>query len=148
MSSRAVATTFLILLAGLLPTSTRASSGCKFSCPQGYSKKPSGRHPQVNGCGGDGGLDFNPMFPAFTEICNDHDRCYARCGASKDFCDEEFTKQMRNYCESWRKSSGMDFYRDCSSVASLYSVGVQALGCSFYIAAQEQGCTCTRDMSM
>ena len=120
---------------------------CDFSCPHGHHKKPSGQSPKVNGCGGQGSIDFNPLFPAFTEICNEHDRCYGKCGVSKDRCDENFSRGMREYCETWQRHS-VDFYRDCSALASLYSVGVQAFGCLFYIAAQKQGCTCTRSRSM
>lgn len=120
---------------------------CEFNCPQGYQKNPSGNIPIVNGCGGQGSIDFNPLFPAFTDICNDHDRCYGKCGTSKNSCDEEFSRGMIKYCESWRRHS-IEFYRDCNALASAYSVGVQALGCPFYIAAQKQGCSCTRSRSL
>lgn len=120
---------------------------CEFNCPQGYQKNPSGNIPIVNGCGGQGSIDFNPLFPAFTDICNDHDRCYGKCGTSKNSYDEEFSRGMIKYCESWRRHS-IEFYRDCTTLASAYSVGVQALGCPFYIAAQKQGCSCTRSRSL
>ena len=127
---------------------TTSSAACDFSCPQGLQKRPSGRSPDVNGCGPQGlTIDVNPLFPDFTEICNDHDRCYGTCGASKDKCDNVFWQRMKKYCESQRQRS-MDFYRDCQTLSSLYAGGVKALGCSFYIDAQRQACTCTRNRSM
>ena len=148
MHSLTPATILFISISLSSLTGITCASGCEFSCPQGYTKRPSGLIPQVNGCGVHEGLDFNPLFPAFTEICNDHDRCYAKCGATKEHCDWEFAKGMMEYCESRRKNSDTEFYRDCTSMASLYSIGVQSLGCSFYIAAQKQGCTCTRDRTV
>ena len=122
---------------------------CDFTCPQGHQKYPSGHQPKVNGCGVQG-LNFNSVqFPAFTDICNEHDRCYGRCGATKNDCDKEFSRAMKKYCESQQTKSGKEsVYRDCTGLASLYSAGVEALGCSFYKAAQEQACTCTRSKSL
>ena len=64
---------------------------------------------EVNGCGVQGTIDFNPLFPAFTEICNEHDRCYGKCRASRAYCDEKFSREMHKHCDSWRKNS-VDFF--------------------------------------
>lgn len=136
-----------ILIIILLTSFVRVTRGaCDFTCPHGHVKRPSGYPSEVNGCGGQGSIDLNPVFPAFTEICNDHDRCYGVCGALKAVCDNEFWQGMRRYCESWRKHS-VDFSRDCNTIASIYTAGVQAFGCQFYIDGQRRGCTCVRSRS-
>ena len=120
---------------------------CEFSCPHGYQKRPSEYPPEVNGCGGQGSINLNSLFPAFTEICNAHDRCYGTCGSPKAYCDNEFWQGMMEYCETWRKHS-IDFYRDCRTLASTYATGVKVAGCSFYIDGQKSACTCTRSRSL
>ena len=40
------------------------------------------------------------LTPAFTEICNEHDRCYGRCGVTKEQCDRYFSREMNEYCET------------------------------------------------
>ena len=87
------------------------------------------------------------LTPAFTEICNEHGRCYGRCGASKEQCDREFSREMNGYCETQRKRS-MDLYQKCQGIAALYAAGVVTLGCAFYLDAQKQGCIYERDRSM
>ena len=122
-------------------------AACVFTCPQGHQKRASGRQSEVNGCGVQGmSIDFG-HFPAFTEICNEHDRCYGKCGVSKDRCDREFSQGMNKYCESQRKRS-IDLYQKCMGIASLYTTGVMTLGCSFYLDAQKQGCICERSRSI
>lgn len=123
-----------------------SSALCEFHCRQGHEKVPSGKPPVVNGCGGQGSVDLNPLYPAFREICNDHDRCYGRCGASKEACDEKFSQGLMQHCESWRKHS-VDAFRTCQELASSYSIGVQTMGCSFYQEAQSHGCSCVRSRS-
>lgn len=123
-------------------------AACEFSCPQGHLKKPSGRKSEVNGCGVQGmSIDIGPDLPVFTEICNEHDRCYGKCGTSKDLCDREFSREMNKYCESQHKRS-TDLYQKCQGIASLYTTGVVTLGCSFYLDAQKQGCICERSRSI
>ena len=57
-------------------------------------------------------IDIGPDLPAFTEICNEHDRCYGKCGASKDQCDREFSQEINEYCESQQEQS-TDLYQKC-----------------------------------
>ena len=92
-------------------------------------------------------IDIGPDLPAFTEICNEHDRCYGKCGASKDQCDREFSREMNEYCESQLEQS-TDLYQKCQGIAALYTTGVVTLGCSFYLDAQKQACICKRSRSI
>ena len=117
-------------------------AGCDYTCEPGYQKEPSGYQAKANGCGAGKGLDFNSVFPAFTEICNEHDLCYGKCGTSKMYCDREFSREMNNYCESARQTNSVEFYRQCKETASFYSLGVEAVGCPFYLAAQKEACVC------
>ena len=127
-------------------------AACEFTCPKGHRKISSGRKSEVNGCGVQGmSIDIGPDFSAFTEICNEHDRCYGKCGASKEQCDREFSRELSEHCESLRKrrtSGNKDLYQKCQGVASLYTTGVVTLGCSFYLDAQKQGCICEYSRSM
>ena len=141
-----------MLLASLLiflATVTSLHGACEFTCPRGHHKIPSGRKSEVNGCGVQGmSVNIGPdLTPVFTEICNEHDRCYGRCGAPKDQCDKEFSREMNKYCETQRKRS-TDLYQKCQGIAALYTTGVVTLGCSFYLDAQRQGCICERNRSM
>ena len=142
-------TMFLTSLLIFLVDIRNLHAACEFTCPKGHMKRSSGRKSEVNGCGVQGmSIDIGPEFgSAFTEICNEHDRCYGRCGAPKERCDREFSRDMNKYCESQRKRS-MDLYQQCQGIASLYATGVVTLGCSFYLDAQKQGCTCERSRSM
>ena len=69
--------------------------------------RASGRQSEINGCGVQGmSIDFG-HFPAFTEICNEHDHCYGKCGVSKDQCDREFSQGMNKYCICIRNAWGL-----------------------------------------
>lgn len=139
-------TMFLTSLLIFLATAKCLHAACEFNCPQGHQKIPSGRKSEVNGCGVQGmSIDIG-HFPAFTEICNEHDRCYGTCGVSKDQCDREFSQRMNKYCKLQRKRS-VDLYQNCMGVTSLYTTGVMTLGCSFYLDAQKQACICKRNRS-
>ena len=37
----------------------------------------------------------------FTYCCDRHDACYATCGASKSFCDNDFGKCMQKLCDDF-----------------------------------------------
>lgn len=118
-------------------------AACESSCPQGHEKTASAQQPEVNGCGVKG-LSFDTnQFPGFTEICNEHDRCYGKCWRSKEQCDQEFSRGMTEYCESQPRH----LQQGCKGIASLYATGVVALGCSFYLAGQKNGCKCIRSRS-
>ena len=144
MTKRTILFTYILLF---LVTVKCSHAACEFTWPQGHQKIPCGHQPEVNGCGAQGTIDFNPLFPAFTEICNEHDRCYGKCRASRAYCDEKFSREMHKYCDSWRKNS-VDFFHNCKGIASLYTAGVTALGCSFYLAAQKQACSCVHSRSV
>ena len=73
------------------------SSDCEYTCPPGYIKESNGKEADINGCGGQGSIDVNELYPEFTNICNDHDRCYDDCGDTKDNCDKKFKKAMNSY---------------------------------------------------
>ena len=119
----------------------------EFKCRQGYMRSPSGHRPVVNGCGPEAHPRFtealSKSFTGFVDMCNNHDICYGTCGKPKALCDNEFWKEMMDYCQSWRKHS-IDFFRQCNSLANTYATAVKALGCSAYTDAQNQACYCVR----
>ena len=138
--------TLLIVLL-LLIHARLTFEACEFKCPSGYVKQPTGSPVEVNGCGVQGLNIQVDHFPAFTEVCNEHDRCYGNCGAPKEKCDKKFSDNLKNHCESWRKQSP-EIFQQCNSLASFYYAGVQTMGCSFYLDAQKQACTCERRRSV
>ena len=137
----------LFLIALLLIRAGLAFEECDFKCPGGHVKQPTGSPVEVNGCGVQGLNIQVDLFPGFTEACNEHDRCYGKCGASKGKCDNKFYEDLKKYCESWQKQSA-EIFQQCTSIASFYYAGVQTMGCSFYLDSQKNACTCVRRRSV
>ena len=71
------------------------------TCPKKYrTNQSNGREPTVNGCGS-ASFDVPDSFfgmVSFTPACNNHDRCYGQCGASKVECDVALGLAMRKAC--------------------------------------------------
>ena len=61
----------------------------------------------------------------FTSACQQHDKCYARCGATKTNCDRAFLLDMMKLCNVVESSSGK---RDCNLWAFLYYQAVVLFG--------------------
>jgi len=36
----------------------------------------------------------------FTPCCDEHDLCYERCGSVRDECDSEFSRCMKDICDT------------------------------------------------
>ena len=131
----------LMIVLLLIHSSLEFEVLCEFNCPSGHVKRPTGSPVEANGCGVQGLIIKQDRFPGFTEVCNKHDRCYGKCGAPKEKCDNEFSEGLKKYCELRQKHSA-EIFQQCNSLASFYYAGVQLMGCSFYLDAQKQACTC------
>jgi Group XII secretory phospholipase A2 precursor (PLA2G12) len=71
-----------------------------FECPAGETAvQKRDKQVESNGCS-------KPDFLAidgeedFTYCCDRHDTCYAMCGASKSFCENDFDKCMKTMCKT------------------------------------------------
>ena len=76
--------------------------------PEGLSCSP-------NGCGPGGSSYINRflnwIIPEgffagsfgydFAPACNEHDKCYSKCGADKKICDLNFLNDMEKICDRW-----------------------------------------------
>jgi hypothetical protein len=75
----------------------------------------------------------------FTYCCDRHDACYACCGISKSYCDEDFEKCMVRLCSSNFGSSSQ-----CKSAASTYALGTKVFGQAGFIESQNDYCRCEK----
>lgn len=73
----------------------------------------------------------------FTYCCDRHDACYATCGSSKEFCDNDFEKCMKGLCNSIFSQNVA-----CSNAASTYAMGTQMFGSNGFILSQQDYCIC------
>jgi hypothetical protein len=75
----------------------------------------------------------------FTYCCDRHDACYACCGASKAYCDEDFQKCMTKLCDTnFNGSPG------CKSAAATYALGTKVFGQTGYLESQYDYCQCAQ----
>lgn len=114
---------------------------CVFACPS-PGLVPSNRTehvPSANGCSiGNNVIRMQDI--DFTECCNEHDICYDTCGNRKAMCDTAFLACMMRHCEG--TSSNRQAQTSCKGTANMFYAGVQMMGCSFYLDAQQQACLC------
>jgi hypothetical protein len=75
----------------------------------------------------------------FTYCCDRHDACYACCGISKGYCDDDFEKCMLKLCSSNFKSSSQ-----CKTAASTYALGTKVFGQTGFIESQNDYCFCEK----
>lgn len=88
-------------------------------------------------CGADGGMKFPPF--SFGKSCDNHDKCYDRCGANKLTCDLHF-------CASMQLSCGLIPNAACRVLALQYCQAVIAFGGGAFDSAQHKACrSCRRN---
>ena len=87
--------------------------------------------------GGDGSFDMSPA-------CAMHDRCYRRCGVSKESCDQEFASNMQQICQNSGfqiLDFGFSFPNYNCSIYSATAEGiVRTIGRENYDEGQSRGC--------
>lgn len=98
-----------------------------------------------NGCGPSGFLSFFANCPfhfvCFEEACNEHDLCYATCGANRLTCDVYFVSLMWSICDETFRPDTEDL-QTCQTLAFIYFMVVFHFGEEFYNDAQEFFCSC------
>jgi len=96
---------------------------------------PDSDHPYYeapNGCSNSPDSNWFSSGTGFKPACDNHDRCYATIGKSKDTCDDNFKKDMDKICATGTPVAG------CSTAANLYYGAVIEYGTSAYSTAQEE----------
>lgn len=78
-------------------TAEAASRDRTGRCPKGKVPRTLGTKILLDGCSVPKGLSFAKV-KRFTSCCNKHDTCYAACGRSKPFCDNQFHNCMLGTC--------------------------------------------------
>lgn len=121
--------------------------------------------PATNGCGASGSM-LNPLIAYyiddiwegdFTEVCNEHDLCYGKCGSVRSQCDQAMCAGHQAVCNSRRaqlesfntdpahcKDIPCDFFNDCLSQAGkiCFAVSGSFGGQGPFESAQEELCAC------
>ncbi len=85
-----------------------------------------------NGCSNSPDSNWFNSGTGFKPACDNHDRCYATVGKSKDTCDDNFKNDMDRICATVTPVTG------CSTAANLYYGAVIKYGTSAYTTAQKQ----------
>lgn len=119
------------------------SAGLPYSCwadmvcvgPQVLVQKQSPL-PSSNGCSKPSGLTVGGE-EDFTYCCDRHDVCYSSCGMSKDFCEKDFGKCMKNLCHTAFPSNPA-----CPGAAQMYQMGTTMFGVKGFGELQNDYCTC------
>lgn len=85
-----------------------------------------------NGCSNSPDSNWFNSGTGFKPACDDHDRCYATVGQSKDACDDKFKDDMDKICATGTPVIG------CNTAASLYHGAViEKATCAYAIAQVE-----------
>lgn len=79
----------------------------------------------------------------FTYCCDRHDACYACCGMTKSYCDEDFEKCMISLCSNNFKHSSQ-----CKTAASTYALGTKVFGTNGFIESQNEYCVCKKSQQV
>ena len=120
----------------LLAVSLVSALSSAQECAPGERRAQSEKRLISNGCSKPPGLGIAGE-ENFTYCCDRHDACYESCGASKEYCDREFSECMKALCQSnFAKNS------DCKSAAETYFMGVSFFGQGGFDDSQNQHCTC------
>ncbi|MBK6982963.1 MAG: hypothetical protein IPH30_16635 [Betaproteobacteria bacterium] len=97
-----------------------------------------------NSCGAAGGRRYPNKFPgySFEPACQNHDRCYEMCGASKAKCDNDFLRDMLNECGRipWAIAIFGGQARTCKNAAMSYNGAVVVGGGQAFRDAKEKAC--------
>lgn len=99
--------------------------------------------PTPNGCGGAGSAV--PVPDGFGKCnfkpwCDNHDLCYATCGANKQLCDDMLCTNL--FAECGRCGKNLLERLACMEAAAAYCAAVTLFGQGWYDAAQERFCIC------
>ena len=124
---------YLAVLYTLLVLSSGQSSS---KCSSGERRVQSETRLVSNGCSKPPGIDIAGE-ENFTYCCDRHDACYESCGSSRDYCDKEFSKCMRQLCDT-----AFSHNKQCKSAAEMYFMGVNLFGQGGFEDSQDQHCTC------
>ncbi|KAK7592725.1 hypothetical protein V9T40_007477 [Parthenolecanium corni] len=117
---------------------------CIYTCPAGQKPVPNRYHvPRSNGCGV-AELRIPKYIPInrFEKCCDEHDICYATCNEKQQFCDAKLKKCLYGICASLEKYLSVDFLKGCKLVAKTMHTAVTAMGCKYYLDAQNEACIC------
>ncbi|CAE7372349.1 Pla2g12a [Symbiodinium natans] len=109
------------------------------ACPAGQSPVPKlDQHSRMtaNGCGPQGLVVKEPH--GLFRCCNSHDVCFSVCGTSHDFCEDEFSKCMKEVCQT--PLSGE--HQECKQQAQSFSSMTKVFGSGFHKASQQDSCQC------
>jgi RHS repeat-associated protein len=146
---------------GLMP-------GVGKNCPSGqYSCPKKDYTPPLNGCGPIGWKTIivkclnKPLggYVDFTDSCIAHDKCYGKCNANRDTCDDQFLEALSYACYKkhaikinmlndtpipiHRINEINPFYQSCLAVAVAYSEAVHLGGVGPYQDGQNAACYCS-----
>jgi secretory phospholipase A2 len=92
--------------------------------------------PTSNGCSKPAGLVVGGE-EDFTYCCDRHDACYSICGVSKQYCEKDFGKCMKELCwEIFPENL------QCSQAAQMYQMGTTMFGSSGFQTLQYDFCEC------
>ncbi|CEM19548.1 unnamed protein product [Vitrella brassicaformis CCMP3155] len=136
MSTGSHTAVILLLLAGLSvasptgkDTTIRRLDACDdllAPCSSPYAQAP-------DGCSGVpnkyGSVDF-------TEVCNEHDRCYYTLGSNADDCNNDFRDALIRECQT--SATSRFLLRACKLIANKYYIGVAATADFFHTRAQQR----------
>jgi RHS repeat-associated protein len=109
---------------------------------QGRSKRQ-GKEPEGDGCGSTGTEWIPDKFPRgvdFSHACDQHDKCYGECGASKEDCDSEFRDELFEACDANLSYWNIPGRAACYATAHSYYLGVDWRGGDPFEDAQDEGC--------
>jgi RHS repeat-associated protein len=99
-------------------------------------------------CGPDGGSKFPDKFAgySFTEACQNHDNCYAICGANKADCDLQFYSNLQRVCSRIPLLLAIlgGQARTCSNLAAVYFAATATGGNNAYQTAQRKCHACNK----
>lgn len=71
----------------------------------------------------------------FSPACNNHDRCYEKCGKKKDNCDQDFHSDLDDAC---KKAYPSYLRGPCYTASDTYHSAVHRMGGDAYRAAQKK----------
>lgn len=77
----------------------------------------------------------------FSEACNEHDRCYGRCGSSKVVCDDLFLDDLLDSC-SEATFQDDETHERCLALANIYWQAVARFGQLAFDISQDVNCGC------
>jgi len=95
---------------------------------------------QANGCGPQG-MQIPEEFGLF-RCCNFHDICFATCGTTHAWCEEEFKECNRRVCNLNPKGPKR---KECKKVSKSFSGLTDVFGKGFHDSSQKESCACEKE---